>query len=195
MPVLTTTFPLGSVHGNGPGGMVCGPFSLSCAPDFWHNNRPVMSRRRQNTSLCMIIIFLFSIFWDIYLFNVPDTVAKDGDQGVVFKYRGRHSKRNFTFISIPDGFIEIYREFISNPYQFISDNFSNYGWDSKYPELLHSDTDRVERILKEYKYTDGLTDNPRDILMWGHYGDSNKGVCLNHTAQMHQRNCKNRKTF
>ncbi len=93
---------------------------------------------------------------DIYIFNVPDKVPEEGDKGVVFKYMGKPSKRNFTFISIPYSFIDEYKEFSSNPYQFICDNFSRSQWDIRYPNLLYSDTKGVEIILRENGYTEGF---------------------------------------
>jgi len=47
---------------------------------------------------------------DIYLFNVPPIIEGKEDKGTVYKYRGRKTVRNFTYIGIEDEFIEKYVE-------------------------------------------------------------------------------------
>jgi hypothetical protein len=93
---------------------------------------------------------------DIYLFDVPDIVNGVEDTGVVFKYRGRWSKRNFAFFTMPDEFIKAYKEYSNNPYVYISDKFGPSGWENKYPNLLVSDQKCIEKILTHYNYNDGF---------------------------------------
>ena len=76
---------------------------------------------------------------DIYLFNVPHFIKGKEDRGIVFKYSGAKTKRNFEYISINNDFVQEYVEFKNNPYDYICRFFAERNWSERYSKLLVSD--------------------------------------------------------
>lgn len=83
-----------------------------------------------------------NLIQDIYMFNVPEITAKE-DKGIVYKYRGRHTQRNFRYIDFNDDYIKEYIKFNNNPYDYICRFFVERNWENKYNTLLVSDLDRI----------------------------------------------------
>ncbi|MBR5638060.1 MAG: DUF2971 domain-containing protein [Pseudobutyrivibrio sp.] len=93
---------------------------------------------------------------DIYIFNVPPFNPQKEDRGIVYKYRGRRTDRNFEYIGISGEFIEQYVLFYNNPYDYICRYFKENNWAERYNTLLVSD--KPEKMIEDsdikrfYKY-------------------------------------------
>ncbi len=90
---------------------------------------------------------------DIYLFYIPSYKgANIRDEGVVFNLVRRRSHREgYSYAALSEAFIMEYIDFISDPYSYLCNRFFEKQWDVKYSELIFSDLDGIEAVLKGIK--------------------------------------------
>ena len=83
---------------------------------------------------------------EFYIFNVPKFSKTEADSGIVYKYKGRKTNREFTYLDFNKGFILEYVKFRNNPYDYICNYFVSRKWEQNYEKLLVSDIDAMNKM-------------------------------------------------
>lgn len=90
---------------------------------------------------------------DIFLFNTP---SDKGKSGVVYRAINQRKTSGFQYFIFDPNFIDEYRKFANNSYEYIKNNFVEKQWESKYVSLFVSNPPKTDEL---YKYKSNPSDD------------------------------------